>query len=97
MACGQAPWSSAPVSQVLIDIQVWQTSFLTYRGLQVLVVIERSSCYGEECDQLAVQFLNNLSFVLIGLGKDAEALSLLVEAIERDPGMSVYGVGPTFL
>jgi len=30
--------------------------------------------------------LNNLSLVLIGLGKDAEALPLLVEAIEKDPG-----------
>jgi len=55
--------------------------------LQALVVIEKSFCYGKECDQLAVHFMNNLSFVLIGLGKDTEALSFLVEAIERDPGM----------
>ena len=64
-----------------------QTSCITYRGLQTLTVIERCNSYGKQCDQLATQFFNNLSLVLIGLGKDAEALPLLIEAIERDPGM----------
>lgn len=41
-------------------------------------------------NELATQLLNNLSLILIGLNRNAEALSLLNEAIERNSCMYVY-------
>ncbi|XP_065915508.1 uncharacterized protein [Dysidea avara] len=73
---GEALWHLGKPHEAVIQYR---------RGLQTLTVIERCNSYGKQCDQLATQFFNNLSLVLIGLGKDAEALPLLIEAIERDP------------
>ena len=56
---------------------------IVYSGLQKLSIAEKPS--NEMSNQLATQLLSNLSLILIGLNKNAEALSLLNEAIERNP------------
>ena len=47
--------------------------------------MERSS--NKMSSHLAVQLLNNLSLILIGLNRNGEALCLLNEAIERNTRM----------
>ena len=44
----------------------------------------------EMSNQLATQLLNNLSLILIGINRNAEALSLFNEAIERNPRMFMF-------
>ena len=53
-----------------------------YSGLQKLSTVETTG--NEIPNELATQLLNNLSLILIGLNRNAEALSLLNEAIERN-------------
>lgn len=46
----------------------------------------------EMSNQLATQLLNNLSLILIGLNRNAEALSLFNDAIERNPRMYIVRI-----
>ena len=50
--------------------------------------MERPS--NEMSNQLAAQLLNNLSLILIGLNRNAEALPLFNEAIERNSRMFMF-------
>jgi len=61
-----------------------------HSALQKLSIVEKSS--NEMFNQLATQLLNNLSLILIGLNKNAEALSLFSEATERNPRMFTLNI-----
>ena len=58
-----------------------------HSGLHKLSLVERSA--DTMSSQLVTQLLNNLSLILIGLNRNAEALFLFNEAIERDPRTSI--------
>ena len=53
-----------------------------YSGLQKLSIVGRTD--NEMLNKITIQMLNNLSLILIGLNRNAEALSLLNEATERN-------------
>ena len=61
--------------------------YYIYSGLQKLSFVEKTD--NEILNELTIQTLNNLSLILIGLNRNAEALSLLNEATEKNLRMFV--------